>query len=206
MLAYLRNPQAFLLLSALGAFVGAVTTRAWVWAAGAAASAVFGLVFLGMMVRLEGYYAYSIYYLNRSFLTLSLPTLVGALLATWCFRPEWLRLTAHRRTGALLLIPLIFAVSGDMLGTYRWNQYVRAFCEVLARDVSPDDRLYLLKLSGARTAWVWTHPTMSVLLGGQGSAAMVVNEPGTFTWQPFDPSNPPSISSGGLCQTRLRVL
>jgi hypothetical protein len=201
--AYLRNPHVFLLLSGL-AMVAAIAARdRRMRLAAAALSALLGLGFPVAIARLEGFYSFDVYYHNRSFMVLFLPVLVAALLAVHWRRRYWLAPRSADPAHALFLIPLLFAVAGDAIGTYRWSHYVRTFCEVLDRDATPLDRLTLLRDSGARTAWAWTHPTMSVLLRDRGSAAMVVNQPGAFGWEPFPPANAASIPYRGLCQAPL---
>ncbi|HUF80599.1 MAG TPA: hypothetical protein VMN03_05630 [Burkholderiales bacterium] len=200
--AYLRNPQLFLLLSGmLGLAALAVANAPFRWAL-VTASVACGLAFVGAMDRLEGYYGLDIYYYNRSFLVLSLPVFAAVLLAVWVVRPRWLGAGSQERY-AVMLVPVLFAVAGDVLATHRWSSYVHQFCLVLERDTQPLERLELLKRSGSTTAWSWTHPTMSLLLREQGSTAMVVNEPGKSSWQPFEPAAAPSIRNRGLCESRF---
>lgn len=200
---YLRNPQIFLFLSAALAFSTICFSAPRLRLVCAALSAVFGITFLVAMTRLEGFYSFDVYYHNRSFMVLSLPVFVGLLFAVHCRRPQWLLAHGPRDAYAILLLPMTFAVAGDVLGTYRWAAYVREFCAVLDKDMSPSERLQTLRRSGARTAWPWTHPTMSLLLRDRGSVAMVTNEPGFFSWEPFDPAKAPSIGYLGFCQSPL---
>jgi hypothetical protein len=202
-LGYLGSPQAYLFLSCALAFATVATPARAARMALAAASAVGGAAFLVASARLSGFYAYQVYYQNRAFIALSLPVLVGLLFAADRLRPHWL---AAREVGAAsmaLLIPMGFAVAGDVLGTWRWSRYVDEFCGVLAQDRAPVERLRALKATGVVTAWPWTHPSMSVLLRDRGSLAMVSNEPGQFRWQPFEPASAPTIANPGLCQAPL---
>jgi len=201
--AYLRNPHAFLLMSGLAVIPGICLSGRWLRLACVATSAMFGLGFVAAITRLEGFYSFSVYYQNRSFMMFSLSVFVAALLVVEWRRPGWMRPDPGNTGHALLLVPFAFAVTGDAVGTYRWSAYVQAYCEVLDQDVSPLERLNVLQRSGARTAWTWTHPTMSVLLRDRGSKAMVVNEPGAFQWEPFDPADAVSIGYWGLCQAPL---
>ncbi len=200
---YLKNPQFFLLLSGLAAtLANFMPRRRWLLFS-AAISALLGLGFVIMIVHLDGFYSYDVYYNNRSFLVLFLPVFVGSLLATYLLKPAWLLPGTEDSRYLIILIPFIFAVVGDGIGTYRWNTYTKLFCQVLDVDMSPQQRIDMLKNSGSRTAWRWTHPTMSVLLRDLGSKAMVVNEAGASNWQPFEPEYAPVINYRGLCQSPL---
>jgi hypothetical protein len=154
-------------------------------------------------VRLDGYYAYAVYFQNRSFIALSLPFFVAFVFAASHFRPHWLRSWDAGAACLVLLLPLSFAVVGDMLGTWRWSRYVGSFCGALAGDAMADERLQSLKTSGATTGWPWTHPTMSLLLRDRGSLALATNEPGAFEPEPFRGGRTPSIPQRGLCEAPL---
>lgn len=198
---YLGNPQGFLLLCALLVLPAIYLPRRPWRLACAVLSVICGVAFLAGMARLEGYYAFDVYYVNRSFLVLSLPVFVGLLFAAYYARPQWLA-RGSQEAYAWVLIPVAFAVAGDMFGTFRWGTYVKEFCAVLDRDAAPAERLGVLMKSGVRTAWPWTHPTMSVLLRDRGSRSLVTNEPNQ-RFEPFDPALSPSIEYWGLCQAPL---
>jgi hypothetical protein len=200
---YLRSPQLYLLAACVAAFCAVLARARPARLILAAASAAGGIAFLVSSVRLSGYYAYDVYYQNRAFIALSLPLSIAFVFATYCFRPQQLLARDAGAACAVLLVPLVFAVAGDMLGTWRWIRYVDAFCGALSTDAAPLERLRSLKASGASTAWPWTHPTMSVLLRDSGSLAMVPNEPGAFAWEPFEPAKAPSIPYRGLCEAPL---
>jgi hypothetical protein len=200
MLAYLRNPQLFVLFAAACSLVATTraTTRAQVaWVALAAA---LGLVFFGRMVQEEGYYAYSLYYDNRSFLVCLLALAVAALSTIERLRPAWLSRPVGSLAAVAAMIPFVAVVGGDLLGSARWYAYMRAFCEVLADPVAASAGIVRLKASGAVTGWPWTHPTMSILLRQQGSSAIVLNDAGQ--WAPFDPRVPIRIGYAGACESR----
>lgn len=196
---YLANPHAFLLASGLAAFAGLLAAPRPKMIL-AFASAVLGVAFVAAIWKLQGFYAFDVYYHNRSFMVLTLPAFVAALFAAWYLRPAWLAARGAGEGYPILLVPIFLAVAGDMVGSYRWNGYVNEFCRVLRADAAPLDRVRMLRESGVRTAWPWTHPTMSLLLRDRGSSAMVVNEPGSFGWEPFDPARAPSIDYRGFCQ------
>jgi hypothetical protein len=201
--AYFRNPQIFLLISAAAVVPAVASTRKARYHAALVVVAVASAIcFLWSVARLDGYLAYSIYYANRSFLVLLLPVYVCGLFLVWLLSP---RLT-DERTGVLgfaaMLIPFVAAVSADMLGTYRWRQYVVGFCEVLKSNVSPEIGLRQLREAGFKTGWAWTHPTLSVLLRDGQSEAMVANDP-SAGWQPFDPHKPVALQYRGLCEDPL---
>ena len=159
-------------------------------------------VFLIWLGSLTNYYAYTMYYRNRAWLTLLLALCIGALmLAAW-----YGRLSA---TGALtnidaaaLLVPFLAAAAGDLWGSARWLAHEQTFCKVLADPARARDGVEQLKQSGSLMGWSWTHPTMSVLLRRQGSDAMVLNEPGT-RWQPFSKCHWSSGSQPG-CRKSAR--
>ena len=197
---YLRNPQVFLLLSALLLLPAIGTRGRRVRIACGIASAACGAAFVFATGRLTGYYSFEVYYQNRSFLVLMLPAFVGAVFAVHAVRPHCLA-AGSPNAFAIILVPLGFAIAGDAVGTVRWNEFMKTFCSVLEADGSPAERLAMLQKTSVRTAWWWTHPTMSVLLRDRGSRAMVTNEPGNF--EPFDARNPPAIGNRGLCQAPM---
>jgi len=201
--AYLRGPHCFLLLSvacALAAFAVPIPRARWI---ASAASAMFGIGFVVAILRLDGYYSFSVYYHNRTFIVLLLPAVLAALAAIDLWRSGWLAegIEPYGAWPAIMLVPIAFAVAGDIAGTYRWQSFVASFCRVLEQDMPPDARLKALQASGARTGWAWTHPSMSMLLRSRGSSAMVVNQPGASSWEPFDPNWGRTIPYRGICQT-----
>jgi hypothetical protein len=199
--AYLRGPQALLMVCALAAFAAAVSRGApRLRIAGAVASAGFGIAYLAAIGRLEGYSAYAIYYHNRSFLVVSLPLFVGALLLAREFRPRWFEPGPPVGYG-WCLVPLAFAVAADLIGTMRWNRYVGEFCAILEAPLSPAERLARLKSAPVQTGWAWINPATSVLLRERGSNAIVLNDPGNF--EPFDARKPVHIKERGFCQAPL---
>lgn len=200
---FLTGPHSFLLLSAVAVLIGAlvkhVKVRLWV----ASFAIILGLFFISSILNLEGFYAYSIYYYNRAFITLLTAACVVALFSVWWFRSERMGAGQNSSVVSILLIPFVFAVASDFMGTYRWNQYIETFCSVLDRDLSPEARLVELKQAGGLTAWAWTHPTMSALLRDRGSSAYVINEPGVYGWEPFEPTKTPKLDYQGLCQAPM---
>lgn len=201
--AYLRSPQVLLLLSSVCAVLGVFLPNRRLRFLGIAASAMMGAGFLLMMLRVDGFYSFSFYYYNRSFLVLFLPVLVGGLFAAYWLRPAWFTLAKGNTRHLFLLVPVGMALAGDAIGTHRWNTYTQQFCKTLEMDLLPAQRIAVLKDTGSRTAWSWTHPTLSVLLRDRGSVAMVHNEPGASAWEPFKPENAPTIPYLGLCQAPL---
>lgn len=200
---YLKHPHVFLLLAGIAIIPGICLADRRLRIVSLVASAILGCGFVLGISKLDGYFSFSIYYHNRSFLVLFLPGFVCFALAVFAYRPAWLRPDTDATGGSLFLVPLFFAVAGDAVGTYRWSNYVQTFCNVLEMPSTPLERLDALKESGARTAWAWTHPTMSVLLRGRGSQSMVFNEPGASRFEPFDPTRPIHIPYRGLCQAPL---
>lgn len=199
---FLGGPHLFLLLSAVAAAAAALVPRRPVALGAAAASVLLGIAYVAMVLRVQGYYSYDFYYQNRAFLALMLPVAVGLLFIAWWMRPAWFAAGAMTPAAAAFLVPFAFAVAADGIGTHRWISYVGQFCQALDSEASPPERLAMLKHSGVRTGWGWTHPTLSVLLRDRGSNAMVANEP-PQRWEPFDASNPPRIGRLGVCQAPL---
>ena len=200
--SFLAGPHLFLLLAAVAAAVAALVPHRPVALGAVAASALLGIAYLVIVVRVQGYYSYDFYYQNRAFLALLLPAAVGAVFMAWWLRPAWFATAPMTPVAAAFLVPFAFAIAADWIGTHRWVAYVDKFCEVLRSEANPPERLAQLKHSGVRTGWGWTHPTLSVLLRDRGSNAMVANEP-PQRWEPFDASNPPRIGRLGLCQAPL---
>jgi hypothetical protein len=162
-----------------------------------AISIVSGLLYVRAIAHVAGYYGFSFYYANRAGLTiLIVPAL--AILA-WASRKQPGESGGKRRTSNyfLALVPLVFAVSGDLVGSFRWNNYVNAFCEVLAADMEPQARLKALEASGHATGWVWTHPTLSILLRARDSSAFVTNGPGR--WEPPEVRAENRLNRPGIC-------
>jgi hypothetical protein len=164
-----------------------------------AASGVAAAVFVERMLDLHGYYAYRLYYFNRSFLVLLLPLfVVGAVFAT---HHAALR-TIHNTRIALFAaaVPLVAVVVVDLAGSVRWLTYMRTFCSVLDDPGTSSQGIERLRQSGTLMGTRWTHTSLSVLLRRQGSHAMVQNDPGEF--QPFDPAGPMKIGYRGACENR----
>ena len=197
-LRFVHNPQAWLLVSALAIVPGVKRAIPRSLLACAIISAAAGIAFLVSLDGVEGYIGYVIYYDNRTFLALLLPVFAGVALTAYWARPAWSEAGATAGYW-LVLVPMLFAVAGDMVGTRRWNQYIHEFCTVLNQpDMKPEERLESLKATGVVTGWYWTHPTMSVLLRPRGSDAIVANEPG----QRFEPSVAGVSAAGmrGFCE------
>ena len=165
-----------------------------------AASGAFAAVFMWQMIRTQGYYAYGLYYYNRSFLVCLLPLAIAALLGVQRVRPAWLAQPLAYGAGIAIVIPFAAVVAVDLMGSARWLTYERSFCEMLAQP-PPASPIEQLKRTGAVTGWGWTHPALSILLREHGSLAMVHNDPGL--WQPFDPDVPIALTYRGACENRL---
>ncbi|HJU22520.1 MAG TPA: hypothetical protein VJ891_08425, partial [Casimicrobiaceae bacterium] len=196
---YLRDPQAFVLASAVLAIASAwIAHRPMRWLC-LAASGVAAAVFVGRMLDLQGYYAYRLYYFNRSFLVLLLPLfVVGAIFA---MHHAALR-TIHNTRIALIAAVMLFValVIVDLAGSVRWFTYMRTFCGVLDEPGTASQGIERLRQSGTLMGTRWTHPSLSLLLRRQGSHAMVQNDPGEF--EPFDPAGPMKIGYRGACENR----
>jgi hypothetical protein len=201
-LAYLRAPQGLLLASCAACAAAAITPRLRWQRALAAAGALLGVAYVIAIARLDGYYGFTVYYGNRAFMVLLLPVLLMVLAVLAWRRPAWLEARVVPGAPAVVLVPFLFAVAGDLVGSYRWQSYVQAFCKVLDEDLPPAERMRRLRQSGVRTGWAWTHPTLSVLLRDRGTSAMVSNEPGG-RWEPQEPFSAQAFGYEGLCQSPL---
>lgn len=202
---YLRNPQFLLLLASSSLLPSTLSRDSIHRAIFALLGIVFSILFLSHMVQLTNYYAYTIYYQNRAFLGLLLPASIGIMLAGKLFSPPVILAENRRLNYLIILIPFFAAVAGDLLGSFRWHQYVGEFCEVLSAAGAQNSGVEQLKKAGAVMGWSWTHPTMSILLRARGTDGMIRNEPGS-RWEPFDPSTPISINYVGLCENRSRLV
>ena len=199
-LTYLKHPQFLILLSGIMAALGVNIRHRVVKIIFLALSFCFAVGFFWGVIKLDGYYSYSVYYYNRSFLVFLMPI----VLAVVCFANYYYPLLVKDATisvnSIFLVVPLLFVVAGDVLGTYRWNIYVKQFCMALDSPMSSSDRLKYLQSTGAVTGWAWTHPTMSILLRKQGDTSIVANDPAAFSWEPFKHDNAPLIKYRGLCE------
>jgi len=198
--AYLENPQAFALASVLAAGAAMRSAMRGTRIAWIAASIVFAAWFVWLMIDLNGYYAYRLYYANRAFLIFLLTFAIGILMLVTHRRPTWLAMPVPRFGMAVVMIPFVAVVVVDLLGSARWMAYMRSFCTALDDPAAIALGTKGLEQTGALTGWVWTHPTLSVLLRRHGSDAMVLN--GHVRWQPFDPSRPLKLQYRGACENR----
>jgi hypothetical protein len=200
--AILMSPQRWLLLSAALAPCAMLLRGRSLRLACLALSVASGILYVRAITRVAGYYGYSFYYSNRAALTLLMVVALAMLAFASRSQPAQ-SVIERRRAGYLVaLVPLVFAVTGDLIGSYRWNRYLTTFCELLATDDDPQTRLQKLETSGNLTGWRWTHPTLSVLLRPPDSSAFVVNAPGG--WEPPDVRADSRLDRPGIC-TSARV-
>lgn len=195
---YLRNPQALVLASALCGLAAMTCRTAGRRAAWLGAAALLAAIFVWRMADLHGYYAYALYYENRSFLVFLLALWVACLVGVARLRPAWLALPRWRTGAAALAIPFVAVVVVDLLGSARWMSYMRTFCDVLDDPAAALHGIDRLQRDGALTGWPWTHPSLSILLRREGSQAIVPNGP--VHWQPAD--LPGRGQFRGACENR----
>jgi hypothetical protein len=182
--AILMSPHRWLLLTAALAPCALLLRGHNLRLACLALAVASGILYVRAISRVAGYYGYYFYYSNRAALALLMVVALGIFALASRSQPA-AAVIEHRRAGYLVaLIPLVFAVTGDLIGSYRWNSYLTTFCEVLTANDDPQTRLQKLEASGNLTGWRWTHPTLSVLLRPPDSSAFVVNAPGG--WEPPD--------------------
>lgn len=199
-LMYLHNPQLFALFAAACGLVAMTRSSSGAQLAWTGSAAAIGAAFIVRMVDLHGYYAYSLYYYNRSFLVCLLPLAVAALFAIHRRHPEWLTKPMGAKAALAAAIPFLAVATADVLGSARWYAYMRTYCDVLEQPAAASTGIARLKDSGAMMGWAWTHPTMSVLLRREGSPAIVFNDPGQ--WEPVDTRVPIDFPYAGACQSR----
>jgi hypothetical protein len=197
---YLSNPQVFALGAALCSLAAIAPIPARARLALTVASAAFAGAFVWQMIRIDGYYAYGLYYYNRSFLVCLLPLAITALFTVHRLRPAWLGQALPDGAGIAIVIPFAAVVAVDLMGSARWLAYERSFCKILEQP-PPANGIEQLKQSGAVTGWGWTHPALSILLRERGSTAIVHND--AAPWQPFDPDVPIALAYHGACENRL---
>jgi hypothetical protein len=119
-LAYLENPQVFVLLGAACSLVAMTRPTAGPRRAWLAATAILLAAFVWRMVRLGGYYAYSVYYYNRSFLVLLLAAACVVLLLIQRNRPAWLSKPFGAPALLAAVLPFVVVAGVDILGRWRW--------------------------------------------------------------------------------------
>jgi hypothetical protein len=197
---YLSYPQVFVLTAALCGLVATSHLRWGTRLAWTAASVAFAAVFTWRMIGAEGYYAYGLYYYNRTFLVCLLPLAIAVLFSVHRLRPAWLAQALPDGAGIAIAIPFAAVVAVDLMGSARWLAYERSFCSTLGQPPSAH-AIEQLKQTGAVTGWGWTHPALSILLRERGSSAVVHNDPGL--WQPFDPDVPIALTYRGVCENRF---
>lgn len=201
--AYFGSPQLFLALSALFAVSASFFSKQHTRRSAAVVSMLFGAISLQMVLRLEGYYSYSVYYTNRSLLVLLLPVYASALFIGYWRKQGWFRISAPKTSYTVLMVPFLWAIAGDLVGTYRWNTYTEVFCTLLEKDLAPQERFDLLMNSGSRTGWGWTHPSLSILLRNKDSNAIISNGSSYRGWEPFEADHGPRIEHRGICQSPI---
>lgn len=197
---YLKHPQFFILLSGVLVVLGVNVVNRTLKIVFLALSFCFSVVFFLALINLDGYYSYSVYYYNRSFLVLLMPIVLSVVCFVYWYHPLLMKNTIAGSNSVFLVLPILFVVAGDVLGTYRWNIYVKQFCMILDSPMSSSDRIKYLQSTAVVTGWAWTHPTMSILLRKQGSNSIVANDPAAFSWEPFKPEEAPLIKYRGLCE------
>lgn len=199
-LGYFNNPQLYIFISGIMAAIVVNSGNRALRVSFGVLCFVFGLIFLLKIISLSGYYSYGVYYYNRSFLVFFMPVILGIVCFIFYFRFSSMSDVALDGNVVVLLLPLLFAVAGDVWGTFQWNRYVKGFCIALYSPLNQLERNKYLQSKGFATGWPWTHPVMSVLLRERGSASIVANDPAAFSWEPFKPQDAPSIRNRGLCE------
>jgi hypothetical protein len=197
---YLSNPQMFVLGAVVCSLAATVVIPVRARLALTAASAALAAAFVSQMIRTDGYYAYGLYYYNRSFLVCLLPLAIAGLFGVRRLRPTWLTKALPSGAGIAMVIPFAAVVAVDLMGSARWLAYERSFCKILQQPPSAD-AVDQLKQTGAVTGWGWTHPALSILLRVRGSTAIVHNDHGA--WEPFDPDVPMALAYRGACESPL---
>jgi hypothetical protein len=96
----------------------------------------------------------------------------------------------------VLLILALGQFGWHLIATSEWRSYIRDFQAVLEGNrglVSYDRALEMLPPHAQRRfenmSWVWTVPTMSILLARNGKVSAIIANPirGDGSWQPFEP-------------------
>lgn len=183
-IVFIRGPHLYLALCCIAAAIASLCQKRVLFSISILFSILFSVAFLYRIYTLSGYYAYSIYYQNRAFVSLALAVFV-LLWGLFSIRGT----TSFPRSGSLakwilvLAVPILSAIASDGIGTLRWRSYVSSFCTLLSEGDNLPRNARTLELEGLRTGWGWTHPSLSVLLRRPGSSAVVENYPPP-AWEP----------------------
>jgi hypothetical protein len=132
----------------------------------------------------------------RSYGPILIPIMV-VVLALACIRRESTRRYLMSPFIAQVLVILALGQFGwHMIATSEWRSYIRDFQGILEGSrglVSYDRALEMLPPNAGRRfedmSWVWTVPTMSILLARNAKVSTIIANPirGDGSWQPFEP-------------------
>jgi hypothetical protein len=125
-----------------------------------------------------------------------------AVVALLLFQEFVVRNNAWRSSAysSILVVPLIAVLTIDTVDTTRWTGFIGRFCKEIAIDNPAAHAGFFAEGPTKRYGVDWTFPTMSVVLGGKTSRAILAR-PGFRGWQPFDPRHVPDIHDFKAGQT-----
>jgi hypothetical protein len=89
-------------------------------------------------------------------------------------------------------IPVILAIELTVIDIYHSFEF-RSFTEKFRKEMDSRGGLVALETisihegSSSNYGWLWTYPSMSLLLRSDASKAVVLNSMDHTGWQPFDP-------------------
>lgn len=204
-LAFLHQYGSFNLPALLGIFAGVVLCIAaipmitsspktqWVLLI-TMALAAFATVLAPMLS--EGALSAKLQFDARSYGPVLIPVLVLVLAFASFYRQAARRYLRSRFIAAILLLLALGQVGWHAIATTQWRAYLDDFRAILdghqgligheqaLATLQPHARARFEKMS-----WVWTYPTMSILLAPDGRILSMIANPirKDSRWQPFDP-------------------
>ena len=132
----------------------------------------------------------------RNYGALLIPVLC-LLCAAAMSKPAIRSICRARFTLAMIFVLAVGQSGWHLSATLQWQRYVDVFREILDENhglisfaeaiqgYAPETRRNINNMT-----WVWTSPTMSLLLAKDGNVQTIVANPERNTWQPFDPRAP----------------
>lgn len=135
--------------------------------------------------------------------------LLGVVLLASLIYPQVTRAWSLRVNLVIVGVLGIGSLGWHAAGIHQWSRYIDDYRSMLTtqRGLVPwntalDTLAPHAKRRFQKMSWVWTNPTMSIVLAPRGKAVAIVDNPDHIGWEPFDPSDPESLPNGGLIDTR----
>jgi hypothetical protein len=132
----------------------------------------------------------------RSYGPILIPIMVAVLALASLRREPMRRYLMSPFVARVLLILALGQIGWHLIASSEWRSYIRDFQDILEgnRGLVSYERALATLPPHARwrfenMSWVWTVPTMSVLLARDGKVSAIIANPisGEGSWQPFEP-------------------